>query len=275
MLSTVPLRPQMFSRHCSFHPRAQPHPQIHSCLNFILTSHGLSFSEGPEGLASVSISLMGHSFSHTQSWLHTHVLSILWDFLFGLPWWFSWKRIRLQCRRPRLDSWVGKFGWRRDRLPTPRFLGFSCGLAGKEFTCNVGDLGLIPGLGRYPGGGKGYPLQYSGLENSMDCIRPWGSKESDMTDFLSLHFTSIWLLNYVEPCDLTSKHLWIFQVSLYCWFLFNSIMVWENTVCDFHAFSFVKAGFVTQDMVYVGECSMCTWEEYVFHALWCSVCESQ
>ena len=40
--------------------------------------------------------------------------------------------------------------------------------AGKESTCNVGDMGSIPGLGRSPGEGKGYPLQYSGLENSMD-----------------------------------------------------------------------------------------------------------
>ena len=44
------------------------------------------------------------------------------------------------------------------------------GSAGKESACNVGDLGLIPGLGRSSGEGKGYPLQYSGLENSMDCI---------------------------------------------------------------------------------------------------------
>ena len=58
----------------------------------------------------------------------------------------------------------------RDRLPTPVFLGFPCGLAGKEFTCNVGDLGSIHGLGRTPGEGKGYSLQYSGLENSMICI---------------------------------------------------------------------------------------------------------
>ena len=47
-------------------------------------------------------------------------------------------------------------------------MGFSCGSAGKESTCNVGDLGLIPGLGRSPGEGKGYPFQCSGLENSMD-----------------------------------------------------------------------------------------------------------
>ena len=58
----------------------------------------------------------------------------------------------------------------RDRLPTPVFLGFPGGSAGKESICNVGDLGLIPGLRRPPGEGKGYPLQYSGLENSMDSI---------------------------------------------------------------------------------------------------------
>ena len=47
---------------------------------------------------------------------------------------------------------------------------FPCGSAGKESACNARDLGSIPGLGRSPGGGNGYPLQYSGLENSMDCI---------------------------------------------------------------------------------------------------------
>ena len=44
------------------------------------------------------------------------------------------------------------------------------GTNGKESACNAGDLGSIPGLGRYPGEGKGYPLWYSGLENFMDCI---------------------------------------------------------------------------------------------------------
>ena len=55
-------------------------------------------------------------------------------------------------------------------LPTPVFLGFPGGSAGKESACNVADLGLIPGLGRSPGEEKGYPLQYSGLEKSMDSI---------------------------------------------------------------------------------------------------------
>ena len=61
-----------------------------------------------------------------------------------------------------------KIHWRRDRLPTPVFLGFPCGSAGKESACSVGDLGFIPGLGRSPGEGKGYSLQYSGLENFRD-----------------------------------------------------------------------------------------------------------
>ena len=57
-------------------------------------------------------------------------------------------------------------------------------LAGKEFTCNAGDLGSIPGLGRSPGERKGYPLQYSGLENSMDCIVPGVAKsQTRLTDF--------------------------------------------------------------------------------------------
>ena len=76
----------------------------------------------------------------------------------------------LQWRRSQFDSRVGKICWRRDRLPTSVFLGFPCGLAGKESTFNAGALGSIPGLGRSPGEGRGYPLQYSDLENSMNCI---------------------------------------------------------------------------------------------------------
>ena len=60
--------------------------------------------------------------------------------------------------------------WRRDSLPAPVFLGFPCGSAGNESACNAGDLGSVPGLGRSPGEGKGYPLYYSVLETSMDCI---------------------------------------------------------------------------------------------------------
>ena len=89
------------------------------------------------------------------------------------------------------DSWVRKIHWRRDRLPIPVFLGFPCGSAGKESACSAADLGLIPRLGRYPGEGNGYPLQCSGLENSIDCIVHGVTKESDTTERLSLSLFSI------------------------------------------------------------------------------------
>ena len=60
------------------------------------------------------------------------------------------------------------FPWRRDRLPTPVFLGFPGGSDGEESACNVRDLGLIPGLGRSLGELSGNTLQYSCLEDSMD-----------------------------------------------------------------------------------------------------------
>ena len=70
-------------------------------------------------------------------------------------------------------------------------LGFPCGSAGKEAACNEGDLGSVPGLGRSPGEGKGYPLQYSGLENSMDCIVHSVAKSQTQLSDLQFHFTSL------------------------------------------------------------------------------------
>ena len=68
--------------------------------------------------------------------------------------------------------------------------GFPDSSVGKESACKTGDTGSIPGLGRSAGEEIGYPLQYSGLENSMDCIySPWGRKESDTTERLSLSCT--------------------------------------------------------------------------------------
>ena len=66
-------------------------------------------------------------------------------------------------------------------------MGFPGGSDSKESVRNVGGLGLILGLGRSPGEGKGHPVQYSGLENAMDS--PWSRKESDTTERLSL---SLW-----------------------------------------------------------------------------------
>ena len=76
---------------------------------------------------------------------------------------------------------------------------FPCSSAGKESARNVGDLGSVPGLGRSPGKGKGYPLQYSGLEYFMGCIIH-GVTESDTTERLSL---SLWGF----PCSSLVKNL--------------------------------------------------------------------
>ena len=63
-------------------------------------------------------------------------------------------------------------------------MGFPCGSAGKESTCNEGDLGLTAELGRSLGEGKGYPLQYYGLENSEDCIvHGLANSQTQLSDF--------------------------------------------------------------------------------------------
>ena len=83
------------------------------------------------------------------------------------------------------ETLVRFLGWEdlleKDRLPTPFFMGFPGRSVVKESTYNVGDLGSIPGLGRSPGEGKGYPLQNSGLENSTDSIIH-AVAESDTTE---------------------------------------------------------------------------------------------
>ena len=78
------------------------------------------------------------------------------------------------------------------RLPTPLFLDFPCDSVGKESAHNAGDLGLIPGLGRSSGEGKGYPLQYSGLENSMDHIVHGVAKSQTQLSDFRLH-EELWM----------------------------------------------------------------------------------
>ena len=89
--------------------------------------------------------------------------------------------------------------WRRDRPPTPVFLGFPCGSASKESACNEGDLGLIPGLGRSSGERHGNPLQYSCLENPhgqrglAGCVVHGAHgvtrSQTRLSNFTSLHFS--------------------------------------------------------------------------------------
>ena len=88
-----------------------------------------------------------------------------------------------------LSQWDGK---KHPHLftcsPLPLGQGFPGGSAGKESACNVRELGLIPGLGRSPGEGNSYPIQYSGLENSMDCIVHGVAKSRTGLNDFHFHF---------------------------------------------------------------------------------------
>ena len=111
-----------------------------------------------------------------------------------------------------------------NRLPIPVLLGLPCCSVGKESTCNAGDLDSIPGLGRSPAERTGYPLQYSGLENSMVCI-VLGVAKSQMwlSDFHSLT-CPFWVFdltygflgcNFNHPCSLLITIVWsIFSIHL-------------------------------------------------------------
>ena len=82
----------------------------------------------------------------------------------------------------------------------PNPICFPCGSAGKESTCNARNLGSIPGLGRSPGEGKGHPLQYSGLENSMDCIVHGVAKSQ--TRLSNFHCSQSYLTYLIFHCSL-------------------------------------------------------------------------
>ena len=82
-----------------------------------------------------------------------------------MPWWLRRSRICLQGRTPGFHPCIRKIPWRRDRLPTPVFLGFPGGSDSKESACKARDLSSIPESGRSPGKGHDYPLQYS-------CLKP-------------------------------------------------------------------------------------------------------
>ena len=95
--------------------------------------------------------------------------------------------IHLQCRKHQFDSWVRKIPWRRERLPTPVFLGFPCGSADKESACNVGDLGRSLGW-EDPRRRERRPTPVFQPGEFQGLCSPWGHKESVMTERLSLSF---------------------------------------------------------------------------------------
>ena len=94
-------------------------------------------------------------------------------------------------------------------------LGLGCS-AGRESACNAGDLSSVPELGRSPGEGKVYPLQYSGLENCMDCIVHEVTKSQTQLSDFHFHFKAVCLLRTVFP----EPHLW----------LSNPELTWDHVV---------------------------------------------
>ena len=134
--------------------------------------------------------------------------------------------------RPWFDSWAGKIPWRSERLHTPVFLGFPCDSAGKESARNVGDLDLIPGLGRSPGEGKGYSLQYSGLENFMDYVVHEVTKsQTRLSDF---HFSLSLPVRGLLP---TKEQMWFIYDSSFCSDIsplnFFLLFIWPQTISIF------------------------------------------
>ena len=122
----------------------------------------------------------------------------------------------------------GRDPWRRDRLPTPVFLGFPGDSIGKESACRVGDLGSIPGLGRFP---RRRERQYSGLGNSMDCIaQEVAESPTQLSDF---HFTatpchSPITANRTVSCRKASSGLPLLQHYGSC-LIFHSISQCDNS----------------------------------------------
>ena len=105
--------------------------------------------------------------------------------------------------------------------------GFPDSSVGKESACNAGDLGSVPGLESSPGEGKGYPVQYSGLENSRFSpwwYSPWGCKESDMTEGFSFSLSlkrSFLFIIWLSQCSLYGKNTInvILSCSIHCIYL--------------------------------------------------------
>ena len=90
-------------------------------------------------------------------------------------------------QEPQFDSWVGKLPWRRDRLPTPVFLSFPGGSAGKESACKVKDLGSIQWVGKIPWRREQPPSPVLWPGEFHGLYSPCGLKESDMTSNFHLH----------------------------------------------------------------------------------------
>ena len=123
-------------------------------------------------------------------------------------------------------------------------MGFPGGWDGKESACNVGDLGLIPGLERSPGGGHGNPLQYPCLENphgqrSLVGYRPWGHKELDTTERLSTVHNTSTPISWIPAIFPINCPLFRADIIFHC-FCFTFYLLLHLTIPQlYHTFSLI------------------------------------
>jgi len=138
----------------------------------------------------------------------------------------------LENPRDRGAWWAAVYGVTQSQTGLKRLSSSSssntpCGSAGKESACNVGDLGSIPRLGRCPGEGKVYPLQYSGLQNSMDCIVHGVAKNwTQLRDF-HFHFQYSFIIKALNKQRIQRTFLNLIKVA-YKNNTANIILQWER-----------------------------------------------
>ena len=114
------------------------------------------------------------------------------------------------------------------KIPQSTYMGFPDSSVDKESACNAGDPNLIPGLGRSPGEGKGYPLQYSGLENSMDCTVHGAAKRwTWLSSFFSTDVIQHRVLVFLCLAHLTQHNTIWFMLSQKARFPFNGLTLFH------------------------------------------------
>ena len=139
----------------------------------------------------------------------------------GFPGSSAGKESACNAGDPEFDSWVWKICWGRDRLPIPVFLGFPGGSDSKESICNEGDLGLIPGLGRSPGGGHDTPVQYSLLEDT-----PWTEEPGGQQSLGLQRVRHDWATKHIHVNISIPSASWL-PVAGYCCIVEHRLRCWQ------------------------------------------------
>ena len=147
-----------------------------------------------------------------------------------------------------LNSWVRKILWRRDRLPTPVFLGFPGGSDGKESACNAADLGLIPGTGRSAGEGNSY---HSSI---LDWRLPWTEEPGGLHTICGV--TKSW----TRLSDSNFHALSLLPINHSCW-LGKELQLWAKSFLSTPPHNTLPPALVTykyflKRIVYVIICEM-------------------